>query len=156
QEVVPDYNSRRLFVKVDYYQKRIDSDSKVESGIDFTATYIFPLSLETGNYETGIHIPPYEETILADYSKLVFHLPYDFLGISRGGWFFFMIATEDGFELEMLQPVNQRILRRKIPVNHRENLYHSMALSDAGLLSALLVEKDAGRVVWWRSDLLSQ
>ncbi|MBR7064390.1 MAG: hypothetical protein IKI31_04520 [Treponema sp.] len=152
QSIIPDYNSRRLFVKIDYYQSRIDSESKVESGIDFAKTYVYPLSLETGLYEEPIHIPPYEETIIADYSKLIFQLPYDFIGVSKTGWMFFMISVEDGFALEMIHPANQKIIKKKLPMVHKNNLYHSMTVSEAGIISAFLVEKEKARVVWWRAD----
>jgi hypothetical protein len=155
QDVIPDYSSRRLFVKVDYYQPRLDKDSKVESGIDFVRTFLFPLSVESGKYESPVAIPPYEETVSEDYSKLVFKLPYDFLGVSKSGWLFFIISTTDGFNVEMVQPFSQKIIRRHLDVNHKKVLYYSMSLSDSGIISALLVNQDTAKVVWWRTDSLA-
>ncbi|MBP3709805.1 MAG: hypothetical protein J6I73_05315 [Treponema sp.] len=155
QEAIPDYSSRTLFIKVDYYTPRIDEDAKIESGIDYVQTIIFPLSIETGQYGTPITIPPYEETISADYSKLVFRLPYDFLGVSSSGWLFFIISTSNGFNVEMVQPSSQKILQRQFNINHDNMLYYSLSLSDAGIISALFIEKEKARVVWWRTDSLT-
>ncbi|HAH62939.1 MAG TPA: hypothetical protein DCL73_12685 [Treponema sp.] len=155
QDVVPDYSSRRLFVKIDYYQPRLDKDSKAESGIDFVKTFLFPLSVESGKYESPITIPPYEETVSEDYSKLIFKLPYDFLGVSKSGWLFFIISTSSGFNVEMVQPFSQKIIRRHLDVNHNNVLYYSMALSDSGIISALLVGQDRAKIVWWRTDSLT-
>jgi hypothetical protein len=155
QDVIPDYSSRKLFVKIDYYQPRIDKDSKVESGIDFVKTCLFPLAVENGKYESPVTIPPFEETVSEDYSKLVFKLPYDFLGVSKSGWLFFMISTDDGFNVEMVQPFGQKIIRRHFDVSHKNVLYYSMSLSDSGIISALLVEHDKAKVVWWRTDSLT-
>jgi len=155
QDVIPDYVSRRLFVKIDYYQPRVDKDSKVESGIDFVKTFLFSLSVESGKYESPVTIPPYEETVTEDYSKLVFKLPYDFFGVSKSGWLFFIISTTDGFNVEMVQPFSQKIIRRHLDINHKDVLYYSMSLSDSGIISALLVEQDKAKVVWWRTDSLT-
>jgi hypothetical protein len=155
QDVIPDYSSRRLFVKIDYYQPRIDKDSKADSGIDFVKTFLFPLSVENGKYENPITIPPYEETVSEDYSKLLFKLPYDFLGVSKSGWLFFVISTTSGFNIEMVQPFSQKIIRRHLDVNHKDVLYYSLSLSDSGIISALLVEQDKAKIVWWRTDTLT-
>ncbi|MBQ9494212.1 MAG: hypothetical protein IJR50_01065 [Treponema sp.] len=154
-DAIPDCSSRTLFVKVDYYTPHIDEDSKIESGIDYVQTNIFPLVIETGRYRSAITVPPYEEIISADYSKLVFRLPYDFLGVSSSGWLFFIITTNTGFNVEMVQPSSQKILRRHFDIQRNNVLYYSLSLSDAGIISALFIEKEKARVVWWRTDSLT-
>ena len=155
QDVIPDCTSRKLFVKVDYYEPRIDEDSKTEAGIDFVKTYIFPLTVETGKYGSPVAVPPYEETVSADYGKLVFRLPYDFLGVSNSGWLFFIISTDTGFGIEMVQPSGQKVIKRHFTVMHDDILYYVLSLSDSGIISALFIEKEKARVVWWRTDSLS-
>ena len=155
QDVIPDCTSRRLFVKVDYYEPRIDEDSKTEAGIDFIKSCIFPLAVETGKYGNPIVIPPYEETVSADYSKLVFRLPYDFLGVSNSGWLFFIISTDTGFGIEMVQLSGQKVIKRHFDVPHDDILYYVLSLSESGIISALFIEKEKARVVWWRTDSLS-
>ena len=155
QDVIPDCTSRRLFVKVDYYEPRIDEDSKTEAGIDFIKSCIYPLAVETGKYGNPIVIPPYEETVSADYSKLVFRLPYDFLGVSNSGWLFFIISTDTGFGIEMVQLSGQKVIKRHFDVPHDDILYYVLSLSESGIISALFIEKEKARVVWWRTDSLS-
>lgn len=155
ENVIPDSNSRKLFVKIDYYAPYIDKESKVQSGIDYSETFVYPLNVESGKYGTPVSIPPYEEAVTEDFSKQVFRLPYDFLGVTNSGWLFFIITTTDGFNVEMVQPQGQRVVKRHFDVNHQEVLYYSLSLSDAGIISALFVEKDNARVVWWRTDTLT-
>ena len=155
QDVIPDCTSRKLFVKVDYYEPRIDEDSKTEAGIDFVKTYVFPLAVESGKYGTPVAVPPYEETVSADYSKLVSRLPYDFLGVSNSGWLFFIISTDTGFGIEMVQSSGQKIIKRHFDVPHDDILYYVLSLSDSGIISALFIEKEKARVVWWRTDSLT-
>src|SRR5574344_345395 len=155
ENVIPDYSSRQLYVKVDYYEPRVDKDSKVQSGIDFEKTCLFPMPVQSGKFESPINIPPYEETVSEDYSRLTFKMPYDFLGVSKSGWLFFIVSADDGFNVEMVQPFGQKIIRRHFNVNHKNVLYYSVALSDSGIISALFIEEDKAKVVWWRTDSLT-
>ena len=54
----------------------------------------------------------------------------------------------------MLQSENQRILRRQFVVNHNNILFDDMKLSPDGILTALYIEKEKARVVWYRTDSL--
>jgi hypothetical protein len=155
ENVIPDYTSRRLYVKIDYYASSIDKDSKVQSGIDYLKTLLYPLNVETGVYEGPLAIPPYEEEVTADFSKLVYRLPYDYLGETKNGWQFFVVSTKTGFNVEMVQPASQKILRRHFDVSHNDALYYSFSLSDTGIISALFVEKEKAEVIWWRTDSLT-
>lgn len=154
QDVIPDVSSRRLFVKVDRYAPHVDRESKVESGVDYIDTLVFPFDIEKEIYEKPVSIPPCEKTVAEDYSSLVFRLPYDFLGVSKNGWLFFMIATDDGFDVEAVNPSSQKIARRRLEVDRESLLCHTFALSDSGIISALLAGGESARAVWWRADEL--
>lgn len=154
ENIIPDCYSLRLYVKIDYYLSHIDEESKVQSGIDYIESYIFPLNIETGMYGEPLSLPPYEESITADFSKVTYKLPYDFLGVTKNGWLFFIITTTSGFTVQMIQPGTQLVQKRNLDVDHTETLYYSLSLSHEGIISALLAEKDSARMVWWRTDSL--
>lgn len=154
ENIIPDPTSYKLYVKVDYYKTYIDEASHVQSGIDFMQTLLYPLEVETGLFQTPITVPPYEESVVADYSRLTYKIPYDFLGVTNNGWKFFIIKTDDGFNIEMLQNENQKILRRHFSADHSEILYNYMTLSLDGIITALYVKKDNAKVVWYRTDNL--
>ena len=67
---------------------------------------------------------------------------------------YFIITTENGFNVMMLQPGTQNVMKRNIEINHKNTLYYSLSLSDEGIISALLCEKEKARLVWWRTDSL--
>ena len=115
---------------------------------------MYPFDIETGVYESPLTIPAYEESVVSDYSKLTYRIPYDFLGVTKSGWKFFIVKTESGFNIEMLQSENQRILRRQFKVDHNKIIFDSMALSLDGIITALYLEKESARVVWYRTDSL--
>ncbi len=154
QNVVPDPVSYRLYVQIDYYSTYIDEDSKVQSGINYIQTLLYPLNIENGTYEEPVSVPPYEESVVSDYSKLTYRIPYDFLGVTKNGWKFFIVKTEDGFNIEMIQSESQKILRRHFKALHSNIVFDTMCLSQDGILTALYLEKETARVVWYRTDNL--
>lgn len=154
ENVIPDLNEYKLYVKVDYYTSFVDEDSKVQSGINYTQTLLYPLYCETGVYGEPVSIPPYEESVVVDYSRLTYKIPYDFLGVTKNGWKFFIIKTDTGFNVEMIQNESQKILHRHFDVNHNDNLFYDMSLSPDGIITALYVDKEKARAVWYRTDSL--
>ena len=154
ENVVPDSYSERLYVKIDYYLPYIDEESKVQSGFDYVQSVIYPLDIETGLYGEAINVPPFEVSVTEDFTKISYALPYDFLGITRNNWFFFIVTTEDGFSIEMIQPGTQNVIKRQFDVEHSRILYYSFSLSKEGIISALLADREKSRVVWWRTDSL--
>ena len=92
--------------------------------------------------------------MVSDYSKLTYRIPYDFLGVTKSGWKFFVVKTEEGFNIEMIQSESQRILRRHFKASHSNIVYNTMCLSQDGILTALYLEEDKARVVWYRTDNL--
>ena len=104
----------------------------------------------------SITIPPYSEEVSEGFSKESYDIPYDFLGVTDSGWLYFIVSSQNGFTVQMVQSDGQRILKRNIALNREENLYYSFSLSREGIISVLLVEKEKARVAWWRADSLIQ
>ncbi|MCR5437501.1 MAG: hypothetical protein K6E97_10620 [Treponema sp.] len=154
ENVIPDPEGFNLFVKIDYYATAIDEDSKVQTGINYIQTLLYSLDCEEGVYGDPVSIPPYEEAVVVDYSKLNYKMPYDFLGVASNGWKYFIIKTTDGFNIEIVSSESQKILRRQFSVNHADNLYYNMNVSFDGIITALYLDKEAARVVWYRTDNL--
>ena len=152
--VIPDYSSYLLYVKVDYYANSIDEESKVQSGINYVQTLLYPLNILESRFEEPVSIPPYEESVVADYSRLTYRIPYDFMGVTKTGWKFFIIKDDDGFTIQMIQNENQRILRRHFKTAHNDILFNTMSLSSNGIITALYLEKESARIVWYRTDNL--
>ena len=100
-------------------------------------------------------IPPYEQSVTEDFSKLTYKIPYDFLGVTKNGWFYFLLSTQDGYSVQIVNSKTQHVIKRSLSVNHDDILFSSFSLSDEGIISALLAEKEKCRVVWWKTDLLT-
>lgn len=154
--IIPDYRSHKLYIKVDYYGSFIDDASRVQSGINFLSSIIHVFNIDEAKYETSLSIPPYSEEISEKFSKETYEIPYDFLGVTENGWMYFIVNTDEGFNLQMVQIEGQRILKRKILLDRDECPFYAFNLDRRGIISALLVKKNNASVVWWRADLLLQ
>src|SRR5574344_63080 len=152
--IIPDHSERTLYVKVDYYQSYVDEASKVQSGIDYTDTLLYPLTIHDGTYGKPITIPPYNMQVAEGFSSQSHDIPFDFLGVTDSGWFFFIVSTENGFILQMVQPNGQKILKRSLAIDHTKNMFYTFCLSDNGILSGLFAQKDEAKIVWLRTDSL--
>jgi hypothetical protein len=150
EQIVPDTTLRRLYLKIDYYTSVIDPASKVQSGIEYAGAYLCPMDVPTGDFLAPIAVPPFESA--GDGNGSPRPITYDLLGLTDSGWFFFSAADSGGYSLQMLHPRDQTVLKRHLDVDTAALAYYSFALSEQGILSALLAEKDGAKIVWWRTD----
>lgn len=154
EKIIPSYTERKLFVKIDYYTTSIDSASNVLSGIDYTTSLLYPLNIETGLYDLPLTIPPFEDEVSDGFTKLIYPLSFDFLGVTQSGWLFFIISDDSGYTIQMIQEDGQKIIKRHLNINNSEVLYNDFTLSAEGILSVLLAYEDKANVLWWRTDSL--
>ena len=152
--IVPDASEKKLYVKVDYYMASLDPQLKVQSGIDYYTTLLCPLNVATGRYSDSLEIPSYEYSITENLTKETYNLPFDFLGVTENGWFFFIVPNEEGFIVQMVQPDGQRIVKRQLSVDHSKILYYTLSLSGNGIISGLFVKNENAEALWWRTDSL--
>lgn len=153
--VVPSYDGTLLYLNLNYYESTVDSASRVQSGVEYKDTLLYPLVIATGLYDEPISIPPYEEVITSDFSKQIYNLSYDFLGAASSGWLFFIIPDSTGYMVQMIHPGEQKILKRHLDVPQSGISYYDFTLSDDGMISALLAGENSASVIWWRSDSLT-
>lgn len=153
-KIIPDFTKQKLYIKTDYHKTVIDTESNVQSGIEYYQTLLHPLNVENGQFEESLVIPPYEDVVTDGFSKLTYNTAFDFLGVTESGWFFFMTPDNTGYVIQMIQPNGQRIIKRHINYNRDKTVYQNFTLSDNGIISSLLATNENASVVWWRTDTL--
>lgn len=153
-KIIPDFTKQKLYIKTDYHKTVIDTESNVQSGIEYYQTLLHPLNVENGQFEEFLVIPPYEDVVTDGFSKLTYNTAFDFLGITESGWFFFMIPDSTGYIVQMIQPNGQRIIKRHLKYNRDKTEYLNFTLSDDGIISALLASNEKVDILWWRTDSL--
>ena len=152
--IIPDFTKQKLYIKTDYHKTVIDTESNVQSGIEYYQTLLHPLNVENGQFEEFLVIPPYEDVVTDGFSKLTYNTAFDFLGVTESGWFFFMIPDSTGYIVQMIQPNGQRIIKRHLKYNRDKTEYLNFTLSDDGIISALLASNEKVDILWWRTDSL--
>nr|MCR4790143.1 hypothetical protein [Treponemataceae bacterium] len=151
-KIVPDQNTPTLYIKTDYYKTVNDQELNVQSGIEYKMTLLHVFDIEKESFDSPIEIPPYEDVITDRFTKLVYKVPYEFLGITDSNAFFFMVPGSQGLVLEILQ--GQKIIKRHISYNMNDVVYTNFSLSKTGIISGLIAKEDKADVVWWRTDSL--
>ena len=129
-----------------------DVSSQVQSGINYEKSYLYTFDIPTEQYANSLVIPSYEETISSEYSKIVYQIPYDFLGVTSSGWFFFILAEDTGYSVMMIAPNGNKILKRNLIIPDEGLLYYNISLSRNGIITGLLSNDTKTSVVWWRTD----
>lgn len=152
--IIPDPTDQKIYINVHYYNSYVDEESRIQSGINYIQTLLYPLDCNTGVYGEPVGIPAYEESIVVDYSKLTYKIPYDFLGVTPNGWKYFILKSSDGFNIELLQSENQKLIRRHVALDTSDTLFFNLYLSSDGIVTALYLEKGQPKVVWYRTDSL--
>ena len=150
--IVPDANDYKLYLLIDYSKNEYDESSKVQFGISYVQSMLYPLNIITGTYEQPQVIPSYEQIIVNDLSRQVYLVPYEFLGTTESGWFFFVVADAEGSSLLMVNPDGQKVLTRRLSINLAEMNYYTLSLSEEGIISGLFSEETEASVTWWRTD----
>ncbi len=154
EKVVPDSESLRLYLKIDYYTEEIDKDTGAAAGIAYNRSCLYPFDIQAGTYEEKIDLPSYDGVDKDGQGTVTFRKPYEFLGITASGWVFLLSPDSSGYALEILDVKSRRIHKRTLSVSQDELAYNALMLSPDGIVSALLATPWNASVVWWRTDSL--
>jgi hypothetical protein len=152
EKIIPDYSRSLLYLKIDYYATAVDEAAKIQSGIDYKGTFIYPMDITSESFLEPIGVPPFESSENKNLAKTNFTEAYNFLGQTDSGWFFFYIPDETGYAVQMILPRSQTVLKRHLDVDMTRLLYYSFSLSDKGILCALFADEERASIVWWRTD----
>lgn len=155
-KIIPDYNDQKLYVKIDYYIKEIDSATKASAGIKYDRSSLYFLNIKTGRYESHIDIEPYEGEEIVSGQNIKFTKVYEMLGITQDNHCYFITPQNGGYAIAILDIKSKKIYRRNLSVNLDEMVYNVFNLSQDGIISAILAEDGKANIVWWRTDLTAQ
>lgn len=152
EKIVPDPDGKRVYLKIDYFRHVIDSETGSDAGISFDRSCLYPLSVTDGAYDEYVELPFYNGTDRDNLGTQDYKKPFEFLGVTSGGWIFLSTPIPGGYGLQMLDMKSRRIYSRTLSVRDDELMYNALTLSREGILSALLAGEYEASVVWWRTD----
>jgi hypothetical protein len=154
EKIIPDPDSRKLYLKIDYYVEVIDKDTGSSSGISYDRSCVYPFDINSGKYEARIDVPPYEGVDKDDLGTVNYKKPYELLGVTSSGWLYLITPDSGGYAIEVLDKHSRRVYKRILSVSDDELAYNALMLSGDGIISALLATQFDASIVWWRTDAL--
>ncbi|GAB6392806.1 MAG: hypothetical protein MdMp014T_2179 [Treponematales bacterium] len=134
-------DSRRLFVKVNYYRNT-----------EAAASLIWMMNIEDGSYGKPLNAPLYEYTPAGN-RRDTFKVFYSLAGVSGKGRAFLLAPVEGGYSILILGPGIER--RGFLQADNEELLFSKFDVSPDGILSAALADEWKVKIVWWRTDKLT-
>ncbi len=152
EKVVPDPDDRMLYLKIDYFKRLIDTETGSDAGMSFDRSCLYPLSATKGTYEDRLELSAYTGTDRDTLGTQDYKKPFEFVGITSGGWIFLSSPIPEGYAFQILDRRSRRIYSRTLTVRKDELSYNALSLSRDGILSALLANDYDASVVWWRTD----
>lgn len=154
EKIIPSFDERTIYLKIDYYIPVVDEATGADAGISFERSCLYPFIINSSSYGARIDLPHFTGIEQDKRGTSQYQKPYEFLGITRSGWVFLSTPFAEGYSIEMLDTRSGRILSRTLKIQDDELAYNALALSPDGILSALLATPWQASVVWWRTDAL--
>jgi hypothetical protein len=148
-------DSRRLFLKVDYYRDTFDISTNTRTGNEPDSSFLWIMNAEDGTYTGSVKLPFFESVLEENGHSANIRLLYSMLGVIKNGGVFLYFPVETGYSLLFMDTnaaSNGGQRRGFIQVNNDELQFNVFDLSAEGLLSALLVDNWQAKLVWWRTD----
>ena len=148
--VVAAPDSRRIYLKVDYYRDTFDASTNTRTGTEPDSSVIWTLNVEDGSYLGSTKVLFFEVNENGRPSQT--RLFYSMLGAIKDGRIFLYVPIETGYSILFLDTKSQEQLRGTIQLDADELRFNHFNLSAEGILSAMLVSDWQVKMVWWRTD----
>jgi hypothetical protein len=148
--VSPD--SRRLFIKVDYYRETFDESTNTKLGTEPDSSVIWIMDVETGAYTGTIEVPFFENTETENNRRINEKLLYSLRGVVKEDRVFLSFPVDGGYSIMLLSMDAHDQRQGFIRVDSEELQFNTFNISSEGILSALLATNWQAKLVWWRTD----
>ena len=150
-------DSRKLFVKVDYYKNVFDESTNTRMGVESDSSIVWIMNAEDGVWERQIYIPFFEYTYIEQNRQLTARMIYSFMGVISNERLFFSFPVDQGYSILILSSGSgESVMQHQgiIRVDNDEQQLNVFSLSEDGILSGLLAGDWQLKLVWWRTDKL--
>ena len=148
-------DSRKLYIKIDYYQNTYDESTNIQTGIEPDSSVIWIMNAEDGTWEKHIDLPFFEYTFTEQNRRTTSRMPYSLLGVINNGRVFLFFPVEGGYSILVIPTESGTSGEQHlgfIRVDESELQFNVLDLSADGILSGLLADNYQVKLVWWRTD----
>jgi hypothetical protein len=145
-------DGRRLLIKVDYYRETFDESTNVRTGTEPDSSIVWVLNIEDGSYLDSLEVPLFEYPLNENGRTVITRMLYTMMGVLSGGKVFLSFPVETGYSILFLDTKSKEQYRGFIDVDNSELQFNDFYLSADRIISALLVDDQKVKLVWWRMD----
>ncbi len=157
ETIIPDRETRRLYLKLDYYEESYDEDTGASYGINKTISRIYWLELDSGEYQGYVDIPRNTASVTGSnvFDRETVEYLYQFVGTAPGNHLYLLSREEDEQTQLLIMNTSGRVVkRRNLHIEDDRVVYKTVSVSPTGILTALLGFEERVDLMWWRSDRL--
>ena len=156
ETVVADWQSRKLYIKIDYYQETMDTTTRTASGIQEAQSRVWTYDMGSRAYKKSYALPILKrQKVKGDSLDPMGDRPFELLGVNDAGWGFFLSSPEGGSQRFLVcRPDGSTVVERNIELAGADTLFARYLVTRAGILVGFLSDGNQVEVAWWRSDKL--
>jgi hypothetical protein len=153
EKLVPDPDSSRILMKVDYYEETVDASTGAQIGVDYDQSLVWSIDPDDGRIDKPVKVPALKRKDDSGFSDRDYARSYELLGVSPGGRLFFIMPEEDGsFDLLVMDEVSGRTRKFTLAPAGKDIIASDLRLGLDGIISGIFVGARDARVSWWRMD----
>jgi len=156
ESVRPDYDLRRLYAKVNYYVRDQAGANESGTAVERLMSRVYWINIDDGSYEGFVDVPRNvkRDSVLGAFAEEE-EFYYEFVGAASGEHLFLLSReSRQQSQLLILHTSGQVVRRRALDLDYDEIVMRDLHLSNNGILSALLANRNEVDIVWWRTDRL--
>ena len=111
--IIADRRESLLYMKIDYYASQAEEFAENPSGIQYTGGFIHIFDLEKEKFVGEIEIPRHyrSQTSMDVLSFKKEQMLYEFIGVSEGGYLFFLSPSEGNYYELMILAAGGKVIR---------------------------------------------
>ncbi|PIE97979.1 MAG: hypothetical protein CR988_05685 [Treponema sp.] len=151
--VVPSYDKKELYIKIDYYAEMIDSESGAGIGTNYDKSSIYRLSLNTAKYTHIRDIAPFIGTE-TDSNGTAIEVPriYSMIGMAMSKWCFLLVTQNKGYALMLLNLKDGKKYNFDLEIAPENTVYNTFTVTNTGQLVALLAGDEKASIYVWHTE----
>lgn len=148
--IFPSYESRDLYIKIDYYVDDIDGETGANLGIDYDKSSVYKVSLDKGEFQPVKDINPYK--IIDENDTIVGEKVYMLMNVCKDDWAFLMTKLDDAFAILLLNLKTGKTKKLNLSLKNFSPLFSTFTVTPDCMLAGLFGDENEATVSVWHTE----
>lgn len=148
--VFPSYETKDLFIKMDYYVEKFDSITGSNIGVNYDKSSIYKVSLAKGEFEHVQDVEAYStpETEKTEAMQKVYRL----MNVCKNDWAFLMTQSDTAYIIELLNLKTGDTKTFNLELENFNLLYSTFSVTNDCMLAGLFATEDKATISVWHIE----